>query len=182
MVLRLPSCSPRRAKPVSRRRHRHWVSGPHDFSVRAGTVRLSVPSASHRIPRPTSVTIAIRPSCESGMDVGIDRVAVSENQNIFVKGAGQVEIHRRSDLPVGQISLKPKDNLFFERQTGMAAIPFRSRPEIPSPGYCGERAKTRGPRDRDPTGYLPAMNRRFRYRNCVNEVRRDSEEIRSKPR
>ena len=26
MVLRLPSCSPRRTKPASHRRHRHWVS------------------------------------------------------------------------------------------------------------------------------------------------------------
>jgi hypothetical protein len=43
------------------------ASGPHDFAVRfklrSSTRRQSV----HRIPRPTSVTIAIRPSCGNGM-------------------------------------------------------------------------------------------------------------------
>jgi hypothetical protein len=37
-------------------------SGPHDFAVRAGRARLARQHV-HRIPRPTSVTIAIRPSC-----------------------------------------------------------------------------------------------------------------------
>src|SRR5262249_51963380 len=36
-------------------------SGPHDFAVRAGTARLAGLRV-HRIPRPTSVTIANRPS------------------------------------------------------------------------------------------------------------------------
>jgi hypothetical protein len=44
------------------------VSGPHDFAVRNNIVRPHALSARryhrvHRIPRPTSVTIAIRPSC-----------------------------------------------------------------------------------------------------------------------
>ena len=44
------------------------VSGPHDFAVRNNIVRPHARSARryhrvHRIPRPTSVTIAIRPSC-----------------------------------------------------------------------------------------------------------------------
>jgi hypothetical protein len=85
MVLRLPSCSPRRAKPVSHRRHRHWVSGPHDFSVRASAPVLRTARV-HRIPLATSVTIAKRPSCESGTAGDIDRVATSENQNIFARG------------------------------------------------------------------------------------------------
>ena len=38
-------------------------SGPHDFAVRIGHARLARQHA-HRIPRPTSVTIASRPSCE----------------------------------------------------------------------------------------------------------------------
>jgi hypothetical protein len=46
MVLRFPSRSPRCAKPVSHRRHRHWVPGPHDFAVRAGADRLAAPPAS----------------------------------------------------------------------------------------------------------------------------------------
>jgi hypothetical protein len=37
------------------------ASGPHDFAVRVGAVRRQ-PLRVHRIPRPTSVTIAIRPS------------------------------------------------------------------------------------------------------------------------
>jgi hypothetical protein len=38
------------------------VSGPHDFAVRVTAVRQKQFRV-HRIPRPTSVTIAIRPSC-----------------------------------------------------------------------------------------------------------------------
>src|SRR5712672_3318318 len=41
------------------------ASGPHDFTVRNDGVRLSPPRV-HRSPSPTSVTIAIRPSCGPG--------------------------------------------------------------------------------------------------------------------
>ena len=37
------------------------MSGPHDFAVRIGIARLARQSV-HRIPRPTSVTFAKRPS------------------------------------------------------------------------------------------------------------------------
>jgi hypothetical protein len=49
MVLRVPSCSPRCAKPVSHRRHRHWVPGPHDFTVRLNAIRQRRIRV-HRIP------------------------------------------------------------------------------------------------------------------------------------
>ena len=38
------------------------ISGPHDFAVHISAVRQRVAESVHRIPRPTSVTIAIRPS------------------------------------------------------------------------------------------------------------------------
>jgi hypothetical protein len=41
------------------------ASGPHDFAVRFARVRLHRQSV-HRIPRPTPVTIAKRPSCGRG--------------------------------------------------------------------------------------------------------------------
>src|SRR5437868_6220451 len=41
------------------------TSGPHDFAVRVSTVRQRCLRV-HRIPCPTSVTIAIRPSCGTG--------------------------------------------------------------------------------------------------------------------
>src|SRR5437588_11189429 len=41
------------------------ASGPHDFAVRVSTVRQRCLRV-HRIPCPTSVTIAIRPSCGTG--------------------------------------------------------------------------------------------------------------------
>jgi hypothetical protein len=41
------------------------ASGPHDFAVRFARVRLHRQSV-HRIPRPTFVTIAKRPSCGHG--------------------------------------------------------------------------------------------------------------------
>ena len=43
------------------------ASGPHDFAVRVSTVRQPCWHV-HRIPRPTSVTIAKRPSEEAGPD------------------------------------------------------------------------------------------------------------------
>ncbi len=42
------------------------ASGPHDFAVRGRRIRQRAAPV-HRIPRPTSVTIAIRPSREGGM-------------------------------------------------------------------------------------------------------------------
>ena len=61
------------------------ASGPHDFAVRFGAIRQERQSI-HRIPHPTSVTIAIRPSCEAGCakdagDLGYD------GSNLFF-GAG----------------------------------------------------------------------------------------------
>jgi len=52
MVLRLPSCSPRRTKPDSHRRHRHWVSR---------TTRLLRPRQRARLAHCTS-SIASRPA------------------------------------------------------------------------------------------------------------------------
>jgi hypothetical protein len=46
--------------------------------------------------RPASVTIAKRPSEWDGTEADIDRFALSEKQNIFANGAGQVF----ADLPV----------------------------------------------------------------------------------
>ena len=42
------------------------ASGPHDFAVRVSAVRQKRFRV-HCIPRPTSVTIAIRPPCGNGM-------------------------------------------------------------------------------------------------------------------
>jgi hypothetical protein len=41
------------------------ASGPHDFAVRVGTIRQACYRV-HRIPSPTSVTIASRPSFGNG--------------------------------------------------------------------------------------------------------------------
>jgi hypothetical protein len=46
------------------------TSGPHDFAVRDQHRSSSRYCRVHRIPRPTSVTIAIRPSCGYGMAAG----------------------------------------------------------------------------------------------------------------
>jgi hypothetical protein len=42
------------------------MSEPHDFAVRVDALRL-VHRSVHRIPRPTSVTIAIRPLCPGNL-------------------------------------------------------------------------------------------------------------------
>jgi hypothetical protein len=74
MVLRLIACSPRGPgflATVTRKMPKHLCGlsasvgapGPHDFAVRDNIIRL-VTRRVHRIPRPTFVTIAKRPSCE----------------------------------------------------------------------------------------------------------------------
>jgi len=80
MVLRLIAGSPRRPGFDCLRRLRVLTlrldpsiggSGPHAFAVREGCFRPRVAALKHphvhRIPLPTSVTIAIRPSCGGGM-------------------------------------------------------------------------------------------------------------------
>jgi hypothetical protein len=76
--------------------------GPHDFAVRFGTL-VSRHRCVHRIPLPTSVTIAIRPSCGCGMPGRIHNFRFSERE-IFVRGGLTT-----------QISLNPLAKLNFTR-------------------------------------------------------------------
>src|ERR1700722_13326665 len=64
------------------------ASGPHDFAVRSGAVRQRHHHV-HRIPHPTSVTIAIRPSDRDGICLMYCCFYPSAKQNIFCDGAGQ---------------------------------------------------------------------------------------------
>jgi len=64
------------------------VSGRHDFAVRGRRIRL-MRCRVHRIPHPTSVTIAIRPSCERGMGWLYCCFYQIEKQNFFRKRAGR---------------------------------------------------------------------------------------------
>ena len=52
------------------------VSGPHDFAVRAQCHSSFDITRVHRIPHPTSVTIAIRPSCGCGMAIDMQVIWV----------------------------------------------------------------------------------------------------------
>ena len=63
------SCHRRRRDAKHRRQLDTSVemSGPHDFAVRLKHRSSARRQSVHRIPRPTSVTIAIRPSCGDGM-------------------------------------------------------------------------------------------------------------------
>jgi hypothetical protein len=47
------------------------VSGPHDFAVRKPSAFVNAPPHVHRIPYPTFVTIAKRPSSEDGTAVDV---------------------------------------------------------------------------------------------------------------
>ena len=64
------------------------VPGPHVFAVRIGAVRQEHVRV-HRIPRPTSVTIAKRPSRGVRDVQTIRHFVILENRNIFAAGAGQ---------------------------------------------------------------------------------------------
>src|SRR5205814_7016447 len=90
------------------------ASGPHDFAVRSNIVRLRACNRSrvgprpattiarrrcrvHRIPCPTFVTIAKRPSVWDGMAGVLKLIWVSEEAQYFCKRGWTAEI----DLPVG---------------------------------------------------------------------------------
>jgi len=91
MGLRLIARSPRSAglDSLRRLRARHprldasiGAPGPHAFAVRNRRARLTRRSG-HRIPHPTSVTIAIRPSCGCGTGRRIGVICVSGKANYF---------------------------------------------------------------------------------------------------
>ena len=76
------------------------ASGPHDFTVRVGALVRST-SRVHRIPHPTSVTIAKRPSFERRMAEDVEVIWVKrEAENFF------------GEDWTGEISLKLKENFF----------------------------------------------------------------------
>ena len=57
------------------------ASGPHDFAVRELARSSATRNLGHRIPRPTSVTIAIRPSCRRGTARGLDNARKDLERN-----------------------------------------------------------------------------------------------------
>jgi len=59
--------------------------GPHDFAVRFSAL-VSRHQSVHRIPHPTSVTIAIRPSCRGGTVRTLRLIWVSEKAKYFLRG------------------------------------------------------------------------------------------------
>ena len=59
--------------------------GPHDFAVRFSAL-VSRHQSVHRIPHPTSVTIAIRPSCRGGTVRTLRLILVSEKAKYFLRG------------------------------------------------------------------------------------------------
>ena len=62
------------------------ASGPHDFAVRSQALRQRADCV-HRIPYPTFVTIAIRPSSEDGTAVDVEVIWVrSEPEYFCAKG------------------------------------------------------------------------------------------------
>src|ERR1700735_3447476 len=66
------------------------VSGPHDFAVRISVVRPRKMFALrrcrvHRIPRPTSVTIAKRPSCGCGIAMDVEVIWLRSEPEYFCK-------------------------------------------------------------------------------------------------
>jgi hypothetical protein len=76
------------------------ISGPHDFAVRLARVRLARQSV-HRIPHPTFVTIAKRPSCEGGTAGINNAVSTARRSEIFLAGRLDSVFE---NLPDGQIS------------------------------------------------------------------------------
>src|ERR1700676_5460736 len=59
------------------------ASGPHDFAVRISAARQRVATCVHRIPHPTFVTTAKRPSVWGGTGRDIHLICISEKQKYF---------------------------------------------------------------------------------------------------
>jgi hypothetical protein len=80
------------------------ISGPHDFAVREFARSSAEQILVHRIPRPTSVTIAIRPSFRA-RDAGASKgdLPVGESK-IFLNEGMDRSKREQGDLPVGQIT------------------------------------------------------------------------------
>ena len=79
------------------------ASGPHDFAVRVSTIRPSRAARVHRIPHPTSVTIAKRPSVWDGMIRSIP-VSTKRPSEKFLPEGLDSQIAKQ---PVGQITHHP---------------------------------------------------------------------------
>ena len=113
MVLRLTPRSPRCTGLVSHRRLAKSSrrldpsvggTGPHGLAVRKDACRRRASALKHplvhRIPLPTSVTIAIRPSCGGGMG-GYNHNFLKNGREIFFAERLDAFLIKRSDLPVG---------------------------------------------------------------------------------
>jgi hypothetical protein len=77
------------------------ASGPHDFAVRLSAVRQRHRHV-HRIPHPTSVTTAKRPSCEAGWRINKSVSTNRRNEIFFRRGLDRKLLGSLIDLPVGQ--------------------------------------------------------------------------------
>jgi hypothetical protein len=95
------------------------VSGPHDFAVRE-PARTSARCRVHRIPHPTFVTIAIRPSSGVGLICSIAVSTKSRSEIFFESGLDTI----LRDVPVGQITLRffTSPRLRGERRPPPAAV------------------------------------------------------------
>jgi hypothetical protein len=84
------------------------ASGPHDFAVRTSAVRPCKDCTRrchvHRIPHPTSVTTAKRPSCEAGWRINKAVSTKRRNEIFFPTGLDRKSLGLLIDLPVGQIT------------------------------------------------------------------------------
>jgi hypothetical protein len=103
------SCHRRRRNLFSQLDASVGASGPHDFAVRRVTLSSVAPPAS-TASRPTSVTIAKRPSWRSGMAIVVNMICAKNEAEYFCK----------QDW-TGQISLIRHEKLDFRRSDNLAA-------------------------------------------------------------
>jgi hypothetical protein len=76
------------------------ASGPHDFAVRA-QCHSSLTCRVHRIPSPTSVTIAKRPFVWAGMARDVEVIWLRSEPEYFAKGdwTGSITLNQLNKLP-----------------------------------------------------------------------------------
>ena len=141
MVLRLTSCSPRRSglfvTVAGGYLFRQLDAGveasePHDLAVRKiGALVLALPASTAS--RPSSVTIAKRPSVGRDVDGYASDLGRAKTEIFLQKGLDRPSRKTRTDLPVGQNQID-RFTEFAERDDVSAAAVYSLAPHFAGRG------------------------------------------------
>jgi hypothetical protein len=104
------------------------ASGPHDFAVREVSALVFGATCVHRIPHPTSVTIAKRPSVWGGMADDIDLIWVGGEEKYFCKWdwTGGIRLIRLNKFRRARKRISPDEDGSPIKPTGLKKIKIKT--------------------------------------------------------